>query len=146
MRHTSEANSAAKNVELYVDNYSEVMLSIRHYSNLRFAMLTVFVAATAALIAASFGTEVLPAADTTLRVAFHFAGLVLTVAFFWLEVVLDSYLKAFSKVADALKRRGHWRTRPGARKYLWIPIRVLLYAGVALFWAFALICGPYRIS
>lgn len=39
------------------DEYREVLLSIRHYSALRFAIFSVFIAITGALISALYGKE-----------------------------------------------------------------------------------------
>lgn len=72
--------------------YQEVMANIRHYSNLRFAMLTVFVAITGGLLTTSYTTGI--KIDTTLfgMNIIRIAGLWISLVFLIFEVALDIYL------------------------------------------------------
>lgn len=72
--------------------YQETMANIRHYSNLRFAMLTVFVAITGGLLAAnyseSFKVDTAVFGMNIIRVA----GIWISIVFFIFEVALNVYL------------------------------------------------------
>lgn len=72
--------------------YQEAMANIRHYSNLRFAMLTVFVAITGGLLAAnysdSFKVDTVIFGMNIIRVA----GIWISIVFFIFEVALNFYL------------------------------------------------------
>ncbi len=113
-------------------DYQETLASLRHYSALRFAMLTVFSAATAALVRAF----VIPDFATN-REAIRLAGLVLTGIFFYLEVALDSLMSSYGAYAREAKTKSHLAQRNWfagavngfARVPLWT-----LYAMVFWFW------------
>lgn len=117
------------------DDYREVMASIRHYSTLRFVMLTVFITMTSGLLVGQYGEyKMRPPASLV-----PLAGLLVTTIFFWLEVTLDAYLDSFAEVASKLRPEGHWRTRPEiARTLVVIPLRGL-YVVVFFYWLWAFI-------
>lgn len=113
------------------DDYAEVMASIRHYSTLRFAMLTVFVAISGGLLSVLY-SDTAPA--PLIRLA-PLLGVAAALIFGWLEITLDKYLSAFGKVADALKPDGHWRQRPHkAVQRTYIPLRGM-YVVSLLMWS-----------
>jgi hypothetical protein len=72
--------------------YQEAMANIRHYSNLRFAMLTVFVAITGGLLTASYSESI--KVDTTIfgMNIIRATGIWISTVFFIFEVALDIYL------------------------------------------------------
>lgn len=117
-----------------IDDYAEVMSSIRHYSALRFAMLTLFSGAIAGLIVGQYGGY-----QTGLpRPVAPVAGLLITVIFLWLEITLDSYMNTFEAVARTLKPAGHWSSRSAVTNSLVvIPLRSL-YVLVFVFWLWSL--------
>jgi hypothetical protein len=72
--------------------YQEAMANIRHYSNLRFAMLTVFVAITGGLLTASYSDSI--RVDTMIlgMNIIRVTGIWISVVFLIFEVALDIYL------------------------------------------------------
>lgn len=117
------------------DDYREVMASIRHYSTLRFVMLTVFITMTSGLLVGEYGEyKMRPPAPLV-----PLAGLLVTAIFFWLEVTLDTYMNTFAGVARRLRPKGHWNERPQiASTLVVIPLRGL-YVVVFLYWLWAFI-------
>lgn len=72
--------------------YQEAMANIRHYSNLRFAMLTVFVAITGGLLTASY-SESIKVGTTIFGInIIRAAGIWISVVFLVFEVALNIYL------------------------------------------------------
>ena len=72
--------------------YQEVMANIRHYSNLRFAMLTVFVAITGALLGVSYSDAITIETTVFSINIIKFAGIWVSLVFFIFEVALNIYL------------------------------------------------------
>lgn len=66
------------------NDYSEALASMRHYSTLRFAMLTVFSAASAAIASAYFDT----ASGLCHNEHLHYLAMCGTLIFFFLEIVM----------------------------------------------------------
>ena len=72
--------------------YQETMANIRHYSNLRFAMLTVFVAITGGLLAANYsGTITVDSTIFGINII-RVVGIWISIVFFIFEVALNIYL------------------------------------------------------
>ena len=112
--------------------YREVLASLRHYSNLRFAIAGVFIAITGFLVAALYGKEPLRAQPEIGHILRGF-GLVIAGAFWWIEFTLDGYINAFGKKAVGLRSNSHWAARPLRRKL--VPVTTMsMHAAVALFW------------
>jgi len=112
------------------------MLSLRHYSNLRFIMLPVFFTATAGLVSAAYGNKIEPQALPPVHI--EWAGTLLTVIFFWLEVTLDRYMVRIGEIATELKPHSHWSRLPACPRRL---VRIPLwgqYLLVLTFWSSAL--------
>lgn len=72
--------------------YQETMANIRHYSNLRFAMLTVFVAITGGLLTASYSESIKVDATILGMNIIRAAGIWISLVFFIFEVALNIYL------------------------------------------------------
>lgn len=112
--------------------YREVLASLRHYSNLRFAIAGVFIAITGFLVAALYGKEPLRAPPEIGHILRGF-GLVAAAAFGWIEFTLDGYINAFGKKAVGLCPNSHWAARPLRRKL--VPVATMsMHAAAALFW------------
>lgn len=124
----------------YLEAYRQAFENIRHYSSLRFSLLTAFV-----VISSGLFTIALQAKELTLQFFFPFiAGLVIAVAFGINELRINKILE-FS--ADrAVELAGYLEiktdTRP-PRNAFWkwcTPVLVLtIYAGSILMWIGALI-------
>lgn len=119
--------------------YSEVNQNFRHYSALRFAILTVYFAGTGLLLSVAFGTPSTPTEQ--LRFGAKVGGLIITAVFFVFEHILNEYLRHFAKVAIELEKLLGYRqfsSRPAFR----IQTRhatYSLYALLTLFWLYALV-------
>lgn len=122
--------------------YKEVCQSIRHYSNLRWLMLPVFLAVNAGLYEGAHGTiaEATGACDVRRWVPFILA--VLFIEFFRrMDGILNEYLAIFRDVARGCNSEGHWsklehlpgRVRPlmNAFYVLWVVVW-LLYVSAPL--------------
>lgn len=72
--------------------YQETMANIRHYSNLRFAMLTVFVAITGGLLAAHYSESITVDSTVFGMNIIRVAGIWISIVFFIFEVALNIYL------------------------------------------------------
>jgi hypothetical protein len=117
--------------------YTEALLSFRHYSNLRFAIFSVFIAITAALVSVLFGKD--PIASPRIATALTWIGLWSAIVFLWIEITLDGYVTAFGDKALSINRDSHLAGRPVARRML-IPFATAsLHFAVILFWIAALV-------
>lgn len=126
--HRRAARQAAAEAE-----YAEVLASLRHYSNLRYAIAGVFIAITGFLIAALYGKEPLQA-PPEVGYAVRAFGLITAFAFGWIERTLDGYLTAFGKVALRLRPDSHWATRPSLLNR-WVPMATIsIHAVAGVFW------------
>jgi hypothetical protein len=116
--------------------YTEALLSLRHYSSLRFAIFSVFIAITAALVSVLFGKDAIDA--PRVRTALQALGLWTAFVFLWIEITLDGYVTAFGEKALAICPDSHLAGRPVARRML-IPFATAsLHVAVILFWIAAL--------
>ena len=84
-------SSKDTNRELRKEEYSEVSANLRHYNNLRFAILTVFLAFNTALLSLCLG----PNTVGVLPIAAEIAGIVGTLVFWTFQERLFAY-RAFS--------------------------------------------------
>jgi hypothetical protein len=116
--------------------YTEALLSFRHYSNLRFAIFSVFIAITAALVSVLFGKDAI--APGKVATALICIGLWAAIVFLWIEITLDGYVTAFGDKALKINPGSHLAGRPIARRML-IPFATAsLHFAVVLFWIAAL--------
>src|ERR1051325_11414710 len=84
--------------------YSEANRNRRHYSNLRFAVLTVSFAVLGGVASVAFGVVDIksPGSLNVVRWA-RIAGLLFSIVFFWFEVLLDRHLRHFGRIARDLE-------------------------------------------
>lgn len=113
--------------------YSETLLSFRHYSNLRFAIFSVFIAITAGLIAALYGKDAL-SGPKELSLALRIFGLIMALSFWWIEITLDGYVTAFAKKAVDLNPQSHLNDRP-AMGIKFVPFATMsIHIAATVFW------------
>lgn len=77
---------------MQLDKYQETMANIRHYSNLRFAMLTVFVAITGGLLAAHYSDSIKVSTTLFGMNLIRVAGIWISIVFLTFELALNVYL------------------------------------------------------
>ncbi len=84
--------------------YTEVNAYLRHYSSLRFVMVSVYFAVSAAVVAAAFG--LVPSegyASTYARAAFRVIGLGVTATFFAYEWRLEGLIRYYQRKSRDLE-------------------------------------------
>lgn len=113
--------------------YIEIMASLRHYSSLRFAVISVFYAVTAALIVGSFGLKQITDLEKPLTILFKFVGIIATLVCFIYDFMIDGYQAAFRKYLITIWPKSHWFKRPKYGRFFQIPIWVL-YLFFLVFW------------
>lgn len=120
--------------------YHETMESIRHYSRMRWTLLSVFSAINAALIYIVFRSG-LDDSDSVNRTAVSIVGLTFAVVFLWIEIVLDKYKINFCKYAKKHFPHSHWEKRPeGFGLYVRIPVGILYLLPFG-FWIYVIFVG-----
>ena len=126
--------------------YTEVVQTIRHYSNLRFAAFSIFIAMMAGIGLVSFGKGQF---GEHAAVIARIAG-VLVIAIFWLyEERLTELYQYFMRAAAALERLlgyTQWTDRPIGKGH--IPNRTvimrLFYSALTLLWLYGVFAVPLR--
>jgi hypothetical protein len=120
--------------------YTEVCENFRHYSNLRFAILTLFFAVYAGLLSILFGDKPL---QGTMRGIVEGAGLIVTWVFWAYSSTTMNHLEHYGKRASLLEKQlgflnlsarpvaPWWRNMRNASR--------LLYATTLIFWMIVLI-------
>lgn len=122
--------------------YSELCLTLRHYSALRFAILTVFFAVTGGLTAIGFEPGgVRPGGFLSIAVG---TGGLLSVLVFWIfEERLIAYMRHHENRASELEKHLGYNVYSGRPKsrlpFVKTPVATrLLYVLVAVFWLLSL--------
>jgi hypothetical protein len=124
-----------------IEEYKEIGLNLRHYSNMQFVNLTLSLATQAALLTTLFRS---PPLSVTCRVILEFAAILFTVLFYINEHRLRSYWRSFLTRAITLEKELN------LAQYRNAPNRALissgnairgLYVTLSLFWIAAL-CFP----
>jgi len=120
------------------DEYKEAMISIRHYSNLRFAILTVF--SSLMLLAFKFifnlilnDTNISDISITLIKPFICVFGFVVTTIFLYIERVLNSYMVAYEEFAKKIRKISHlnYRNPQHAPEAL-----IVLYSIVNFLWLY----------
>jgi hypothetical protein len=122
--------------------YSEANNNLRHYSNLRFAVLTVFFAVLGGVVAVGFGiVEIKSPTSENIVLWARIAGLIFTIVFFSLEVVCHLNLRHFQNVARELEDLlgyHQFKTRkfrfPKPFYFTWG-----MYGALIIFWLFCIL-------
>ncbi|MGM0857306.1 MAG: hypothetical protein ACQEW0_09480 [Pseudomonadota bacterium] len=116
--------------------YQETMATIRHYSNLRFALMTVFVTATAGLFALIFMTPAVSRGGF-LTFLFKALALLLTALFWRLEVHLASYLFCLGQYIRKWEP-SHYLILPDHGKQFISKLICAFYGALGAFWLIAM--------
>jgi hypothetical protein len=92
----SEETAELENLRL---EYSEVNNNRRHYSNLRFAVFSVYFAVLGGLVSVAFGiVEIKSPSQASIILGARIAGLLFTVIFFSFEILGELNLRHFRRV------------------------------------------------
>jgi|SRR4029079_1456034 len=135
----SEDKGSLENLRL---EYSEANNNRRHYSNLRFAVLSVFFAVLGGVVSVAFGiVEIKSTSRENIVLWARVAGLLFTVIFFSFEILCDLNLRHFGRVAKELEDLLGYRqfkTRqfplvPRAHYFTWS-----MYVLLIIFWVFSI--------
>ncbi|MDW8305432.1 MAG: hypothetical protein RML33_11425, partial [Acidobacteriota bacterium] len=115
---------------------SELGQAMRHYSALRFAILTVFFALVGGLITISFDAL---SANQFMIVATRVGGLIGTLAFLVFEYRLEVYMSHFENRAAELEKALGYNIYTGRKqggvRFISTPLAIrLLYFAVIIFW------------
>ena len=122
--------------------YAEVCFTIRHYSGLRFATRTLFLAISVGLAVVAFG--IIPQQSLLVKTVAKAFGLLMT-SFFWIaEKNAERYMGHLRERAAHLEEGlGYrlWSGMPALTHWSLSPAFMipLVYASVGLFWIWALI-------
>ena len=123
------------NIDRLRDEYLDATANMRHYSNLRFLQLTVFVAVTGGLIAILSGTDTKTTLGAELLV--KGIGVLMSVAFLFLEIRIvrhwEYHRHRAEELEDVLGLR-QFKCRP---RYTWINGRnaaYMIFVGIGTFW------------
>jgi hypothetical protein len=118
------------------DIYSELKSDLRHFGNLRFAMLTVYMTATASLLLAYYYVP----SSNKITIPKHFivyGGLWVTFAFGFLEAFLNHYLHSLNKSVKLILGSEYPYLHTHRKWYVLWPIRLMfisLYIFMFVFW------------
>jgi hypothetical protein len=115
--------------------YCEVLSSIRHYSNLRFASLTLFSAVTAGLFGAAFGPVVIdPDLRERMRVVWPVVGMLASTLFLVLECCVTAFVVAFRRRVRDLYPNTHFEGSPQWARVIARNMFKSFYLAMLIFW------------
>jgi len=111
--------------------YKQICMTIRHYSNLRFLIIPIFVAINGALFIAVRGDKTNQTHDVYF--AMFIFSLIIFCVFIYLEYVLNKYYEVFIKRAIEINPNSFWRARLPTGD--WVSRSICaLYLSVTLSW------------
>lgn len=118
--------------------YDQLAQTARHYSNLRFAMLTVFLALVGVLV--SFDSS---AIDQFRFYSIRIGGLISTLVFWMFEYRLEVYMAHFERRFEHLERKLGYNVYTGRKeggiRLIRTPFAVrILFLAVTIFWVLSL--------
>lgn len=116
---------------------AELMAHIRHYSTLRFAMLTVYFGVTGGLLTKLFDPDFSRLHPEFFNL-FPIAGGIITVVFFIFEYVLNDNLSCLWKAAGKLVGKDDilLNHRQSWKSFLVPAATYMIFAGMLLFWLY----------
>lgn len=131
------------NLENHRLEYSEANTNHRHYSNLRFAILSVFFAVLGGVVSVSFGiVEIKSPSSINIARWARFAGLFFTIVFLWIEYICEHNLRHFAGIAKQLETSLGCRQFT-TRKFRFVPrvpyLTYGMYLLIIAFWIYAII-------
>ncbi|HET6425371.1 MAG TPA: hypothetical protein VFG20_16910 [Planctomycetaceae bacterium] len=131
--------------EISVHEFNELSSALRHYSALRFAILTLFFAVTGGNVTFLYGTDDVP---LFVIAASKLAGIVVTVVLWYFEYrIQDEFLHLERRLASVESKLGYdVYTRRSRYRFNLFWLTSLLYGVVLLFWLVSLFFwrGPFR--
>lgn len=137
-------NADRKEIETNLNlrqEYAEVNQNLRHYGNMRFAQLTIFIALTGGLIVFVF-TKLYPVSQLEIIIAFEVLGIFISIMFLIIERSSTMKWIGFKERSNDLEKLLNYRqlTEPTYRGK-WNATRAIksLYKGVIVFWSVALV-------
>ena len=132
------------NREYLFKEYSEVCLNIRHYSNIRFAELTIFFVLMVAMGGAVLGAIKISWTACSTKILVKVGGLIFTIIFWFFEDRGRVYINHFVRRARELEQElnfTQYSTRPEPRFLIlrsdWAAR--FIYLTFIIFWLFTLI-------
>lgn len=123
------------------EEYAFACEMARHYSNNRFAVLTVFLGLSIAMAALSFGHQLSTAPPVWLQLAGRIGGLLIALIFGMFEFRTNKYIDHFQcRLKDLENKLGYkqWSTLPSAAHGTAAAV-LSLYLIVGVFWIVALV-------
>ena len=123
-----------------LEEYKDASANMRHYSNLRFAQLTIFVAVTGGLIAILIKDKGIGEAPAKLMI--KVMGIFMVFVFWIMEERIIRYWETHRRRAEELEdqlRYLQYKTRPKGKLIRGRTAARLLFGGIIIFWTVALI-------
>jgi hypothetical protein len=122
---------------------TEINNNRRHYSNLRFAIFSVYFAVLGGVSSISFGLIEIKSSNPINPIGIIFwarlGGLLFTLVFFWFEILCALNLLHYQRIAKELPQMYRKATIWERRRFLWAFYATWsLYAALVLFWVVAL--------
>lgn len=145
--HKFKVDEIKVGIELVKQEYTEVCLNNRHYSNMRFAIFTVCFAIFGGLVSLIYDSKFLVKNDPFLQDKLKLGGLFISIIFFLFEWYCSGYLLVFIKRAKELEsllgykqftkreERKRFRANILANCPIWIYISLILFWFWQLYWA-----------
>ena len=130
-----------------IEEFKQACELFRHYSNMRFAIITVYIAITTAILSVIFGNN--PPPDTT-QYLLNIGGLLFTIIFLWFQEVAIKHLAAIATYGETIETSVNFKLFANRGKpkhkifYMAIATRIL-YSIFAIFWIFRIILHKVNI-
>ena len=119
---------------LYEQNFKEMSNAMRHYSNLRFLIIPIHLAANGAILYGLASTvKELEVSQQLANVCALFLVSVIFLVFAYLECALNWYIDAFKRELDTSYPNSFWHHRPETHGWVHGAI-ILLYVSIAVLW------------
>jgi hypothetical protein len=127
--------------------YTEILTEIRHYSNLRFAIFTLFFAVSGALLSAAFGFFEIKGSVTARQVQSFMrpGGLLVTLLFFLYELRIQALINHGFRTGSALETKlayNYLSSRPPWRWYRSHNATRAFFAALLGLWLWLLLVSP----
>lgn len=132
------ASRGIPDIEGLRHEYTEVNNNIRHYSNLRFAIFTVYFAAMSGLAAVAFGFFEIKAGNPELvKLWGRVGGLLFTALFFRFELRVESLIGVNLEIGEKLESKlgySQITSRPSTGMFSMPHVTRLFYSTLIIFW------------
>jgi hypothetical protein len=137
-------DSERNKIETYLNlrqEYTEVNQNLRHYGNMRFGQLTIFIALTGGLVVLVL-TKLNPISQQKLKIPFEFLGIFISLMFWRIEYSSTRKWIGFKERANELEiKLDYKQLRESPRPGYWNATRAikLLYWSIIAFWIIAFV-------